>query len=53
MQFLKGQKVFALTDGRLFWRKEGQSWILLAKCWSFSVLLVECKPQLTSASLFA
>ena len=23
-QFLKGQKVFALTDGRLFWRKEGK-----------------------------
>ena len=23
-QFLKGQKVFALTDGRLFWRKEGR-----------------------------
>lgn len=24
LQFLKGQKVFALTDGRLFWRKEGK-----------------------------
>ena len=24
LQFLKGQKVFALTDGRLFWHKEGE-----------------------------
>ena len=23
LQYLKGQKVFALTDGRLFWHKEG------------------------------
>ena len=31
LQFLKGQKVFALTDGRLFWHKEGE--LLSVRIW--------------------